>query len=473
VYEEPDETFAVSVTRTRSRKFLIIESSTTLANEYRFVPAAHPERPFRLFAKRARGHEHFIDHAGGHFYIRTNLGASNFQLMRTPVDRTAQKHWERVVGPREDVFLEGFDLFRDHLVLTERRNGQLHLRIRPWSGKPEHDVRFEEEAYAALPGQNREFDTRVFRFDYESLTTPLSVFDYDMSTRKRTLIKREEILGSYDPARYRTERRLVQARDGRHVPVSLVYRKDLRAADTPGPLLLYGYGAYGLSTDPWFSSDRLSLLDRGFTFAIAHVRGGQELGRAWYEEGRMQHKLNSFHDFIDVGQDLIARGYTAPDMLYAEGGSAGGLLVGGAITLRPDLFHGAVADVPFVDVVTTMLDSSVPLTTFEYDEWGDPGKPADYRYMLSYSPYDNVAPGPHPHLLVTSGLHDSQVQYWEPAKWVAKIRAAHPTDTRRLLLRTNMEAGHGGAAGRYQHWREIAYEYAFLLDLAGLAGGQM
>ncbi len=471
VYEEPDETFTTSVFKTRSRSYLVIGSHSTLSNEYRFAPADRADEPFRLFIPRARGHEHSIDHFGDHFYIRTNTGAKNFRLMRTRVDRTAPEHWEQVVGHREDVLLEGFELFRDHLVLSERQNGLTQLRIRPWSGKPEHYVRFEEEAYAALPGKNREFDTRALRFDYESLTTPLSVFDYDMDTRERTMIKREEVLGGYDPTDYKAERRLVKARDGKLVPVSLVYRKSLRR-DAPQPLVLYGYGAYGLSTDPWFSATRLSLLDRGFIFAIAHVRGGQELGRAWYEQGRMQHKKNTFLDFIDVGQDLVARGYTAPDRMYAEGGSAGGLLVGAVVTLRPDLFHGAIADVPFVDVVTTMLDDSVPLTTAEYDEWGDPRNPAHYEYMLSYSPYDNVSPRPCPNLLVISGLHDSQVQFWEPTKWVAKLRANQPGAKRRLLLRTNMDAGHGGAAGRYQQLREIAYQYAFLLDLAGLAAAE-
>lgn len=467
VYEEPDETFFVSVSKTRSRAYIVIGSHNTLSNEYRFAPAARADQPFRLFSPRARGHEHAIDHAGDHFYIRTNDGAKNFKLMRTRVDRTARPHWEQVVGHRDDVYLEGFELFRDHLVLSERRGGLTQIRIRPWSGKPEHDVRFEEQAYVAWPGKNREFDTRVLRFNYESLTTPHSAFDYDMRTRKRRLIKREAVLGGYDPANYTAERRLVKARDGKVVPVSLVYRKNLRTT-APQPLVLYGYGAYGASSDPWFSSLRLSLLDRGFIYAIAHVRGGQELGRDWYEQGRMLHKKNTFHDFIDVGEHLVATGYTAADRMYAEGGSAGGLLVAAVVTMRPDLFHGAIAEVPFVDVVTTMLDDTVPLTTFEYDEWGNPADRTHYEYMLSYSPYDNVAAGAYPHLLVTSGLHDSQVQYWEPAKWVAKIRAAKAGDDRRILLRTNMDAGHGGAAGRYQRWREIAFQYAFLLDLAGL-----
>ncbi|MBM3268895.1 MAG: S9 family peptidase [Candidatus Sericytochromatia bacterium] len=469
VYEERDDTFYVSVDKTKSRKYLVIGAHATLSNEYRVAPANRPTAPFRRFAARKRGHEHTIDHLHDHFYIRSNDGAKNFKLLKARENATARKHWQEVVGHRADVFLEAFELFRDHLVLSERQAGLTQLRIRPWSGKPEHRIKFDEAAFVALPGKNRESDTRILRFDYESLTTPLSVYDYDMATRKRTLVKRQEVLGGYDPAAYQAERRLVRARDGTRVPVSLVYRRDLRGAE-PRPLLLYGYGAYGVSSDPRFEIDRLSLVDRGFIYAIAHVRGGQELGRAWYEQGRLAHKRNSFHDFVDVAQDLVARRLTAPDRLFAEGGSAGGLLVGAVVTMRPELFHGAIADVPFVDVVTTMLDDSMPLTTFEYDEWGDPRRPADYRTMLAYSPYDNVAARRYPHLLVTAGLHDSQVQYWEPAKWVARLRAKQAPGSGRLLLKTNMEAGHGGAAGRYQRWREIAFQYAFLLDLAGLAG---
>jgi oligopeptidase B len=467
VYEETDETFWTYVFRTRSRDYLVIGSSHTLADEYRVVRADRPDGEFRVVLPRERGHEHSIDHLGGHFYIRTNDGAKNFRLMRAPVDATGREHWEEVIPHRDDVFLAGFDVFRDHLVLAERRDGMTQLRVRDWDGQDDHYVRFDEAAYTVRATANPEVDTYVLRLAYESLATPSSVYDYDMATRELTLLKREEVLGGYDPADYRTERFMATARDGTRVPVSLVYRRDLRR-DGPQPLLLAGYGSYGASRDPTFSSIRLSLLDRGFAYAIAHIRGGQEMGRDWYDQGKLLHKRNTFYDFIDVAEHLVARGFTAPDRLFAQGGSAGGLLMGAVVNLRPDLFHGAIAAVPFVDVVTTMLDESIPLTTFEWDEWGDPREAGYYEYMLGYSPYDNVTAQAYPHLLVTAGLHDSQVQYWEAAKWVARLRRHHTGDEH-ILLRTNMDAGHGGAAGRYQRWREIAFEYAFLLDLAGLA----
>jgi oligopeptidase B len=467
VYEETDETFSTSVDKSRSRDHIIIGSRQTLANEFRYTSAHRPTEPFRVFLPRERGHEHSVDEIGGYFYIRTNDGATNFRLMRTPVDRTGREHWEEVVPHRDDVYLQGFTLFRDHLVLSERRDGLMQLRVRAWAGDDEHYLAFDEQAYVVFAVQNPEADTRTLRFMYQSMTTPSSIYDYDMETRDRTLLKRTEVLGGYDPADYRTERRFATVRDGTRVPVTLVYRDDLRS-DGPQPLLLYGYGSYGSSTDPTFSSLRLSLLDRGFIYAIAHIRGGQEFGRAWYEAGKLLEKKNTFFDFIDVAEHLVENGYTEPAQLYAEGGSAGGLLMGAVINYRPDLFHGIVAAVPFVDVVTTMLDETIPLTTFEWDEWGDPRQPAYYEYMLSYSPYDNVAAVAYPNLLVTSGLHDSQVQYFEPTKWVARLRATATGDNR-ILLRTNMEAGHGGAAGRYQRWREIAFNYAFLLDLAGRA----
>jgi oligopeptidase B len=447
----------------------VIGSSQTLSNEYRYLRASQPAGDFELFMPRQRGHEYSIDHFGGHFYIRTNDGAENFRLMRAPVGRTAREHWEEVLPHRDDVLLQNFEIFRDHLVVSERRNGLPRLRIRPWTGSGEHYIEFEEPSYLAYISTNREFDTRLLRFGYTSLTTPTSIYDYDMQSRERELLKRDEVLGGYDPADYRTERLEATARDGTRVPVSLVYRREQRR-DGPQPLLLYGYGAYGASTEPTFSSIRLSLLDRGFIYAIAHVRGGQELGRRWYDDGKLLKKQNTFTDFIDVAEHLVARHYTSPGHLYAQGGSAGGLLMGAVINIRPDLFHGVIAAVPFVDVVTTMLDASIPLTTGEYDEWGNPNDPTYYKYMLSYSPYDNVTAQQYPHLLVTSGLHDSQVQFWEPTKWVARLRARREGDSR-LLLRTNMEAGHGGASGRYRRWREIAFEYAFLLDLAGGASG--
>jgi oligopeptidase B len=467
VFEETDETFSTGVFKTRDRRYIGIGSFQTVSSEYRFLPADRPAEEPRLFLARQRGHEHSVDAFNGYFYIRTNDGAKNFRLMRAPVQQTGRAHWEEVIPGRDDVFLQGYTLFRDHLVVSERKDGLMQLRVRPWTGAGEHYLSFEEDAYIAFPSANPEPHTTTLRFAYQSMTTPSSIYDYDMASRERTLRKRTEVLGGYDPAEYRTERLVATARDGTRVPVTMVYRRDLRRAG-PQPLLLYGYGSYGSSTDPTFSSLRLSLLDRGFIYAIAHIRGGQEFGRGWYEGGKLLNKRNTFHDFIDAAEHLVAQGYTAPDRLYAEGGSAGGLLVGAVLNERPDLFHGAVAAVPFVDVVTTMLDESIPLTTFEYDEWGNPADPVYYEYMLSYSPYDNVRPVAYPNLLVTSGLHDSQVQYFEPTKWVARLRATATGDNR-ILLRTNMEAGHGGAAGRYQRWREIAFNYAFLLDLAGLA----
>ncbi len=467
VFNEADETFSAFVFKTKSRRYVMIGSSQTLADEYRYIDARQPAGQFRVFLPRRRGHEYRVDHFGDAFYIRTNDGARNFRLMRTPVARTDRASWQEVIPHREDVFLQGFEIFKDYLVMSERKDGLVQLRVRPWSGAAEHYLDFGEPAYFAGIGTNPEFDTRILRYGYSSLTTPSSTYDYDMETRRKTLLKREEVLGGFDPANYVTERLYATARDGIRVPVSLVYRKGVERR-FPAPTLLYGYGSYGSSSEATFSSLRLSLLDRGFVYAIAHIRGGQELGRQWYEDGKLLKKKNTFTDFIDVGEHLVAKRYTTPDRLFAQGGSAGGLLIGAVLNLRPDLFKGAIAGVPFVDVITTMADASIPLTTGEYDEWGNPNDSTYYRYMLSYSPYDNVERKAYPNLLVTAGLHDSQVQYFEPAKWVARLRAMK-TDTNRLLLKTNMEAGHGGASGRYQRWREIAFQYAFLLDLAGLA----
>lgn len=467
VYEERDEEFSVFVTRTRSRRFLLIASSQTLSTEYRYLDADRPDGEWRVFLPRRRDHEYRIEHHGDHFYVRTNSGgAKNFRLMRTPVANTAESAWTEVIAHRDDVLLQGFELFRDHLVVSERQNGLVHLRIRRLSDDAEHYIAFDEPAYLAYTTGNVVFDTELLRYAYTSMTTPTSTYEYDMGTRERTLLKREEVLGGFDPAHYRTERLHAPARDGKRIPVSLVYRVGT-PVDGRAPLVVHGYGSYGASRDPTFSVPRLSLLDRGFVYAIAHIRGGQELGREWYEDGKLRRKMNTFTDFIDATEFLIREGYGDPERVFAEGRSAGGLLMGAVINLRPDLYRGVIAGVPFVDVVTTMLDPNIPLTTFEYDEWGNPNDSTYYRYMLSYSPYDNVERKAYPHLLVTTGLHDSQVQYWEPAKWVAKLRALK-TDDHRLLLKTNMEAGHGGASGRYRRFREIALDYAFLLDLAGL-----
>ena len=454
--------------RTRSKRYLLIASAQTVSTEYQgYLDASRPDGAFEVFWPRARDHEYDVDHYRDRFYVRTNHAARNFRLMETTAGGTAPEQWVEVAPHRDDVFLESFALFRDHLVLQERSGGLARLRVRPWSGDGAHDIAFDEPVYDVHVSVNREPDTRVLRFGYESLTTPLSIYDYDMEARSRSLLKREEVLGGFDRAHYTAERVMATAPDGRQVPISLVARAGA-ARDGTSPLLLYGYGAYGISMDPAFNSARLSLLDRGFRFAIAHVRGGQELGRQWYDDGRLGRKRNTFTDFIACAEHLVRERFTSPDRLYAMGGSAGGLLMGAVLNMRPDLFAGAVAHVPFVDVVTTMLDDTIPLTTGEYDEWGNPHERAAFDDILGYSPYDNVAPRAYPALLVLAGLHDSQVQYWEPAKWVAKLRALK-TDARPLLLKTNMDAGHGGVSGRYRRYRETALQYAFLLRQAGLA----
>ncbi len=464
VYEDRDEQYYVGVSKTKSRGYIMIQSSQTMATEYSYIRADQPDAPFKVLFPRERGHEYSASHFGDYFYVLTNDHAKNFRLMRTPVARPSRANWEEVIPHRADVLLEDFEFFKDFLVLSERKDGLVQLRVRPWTGKGEYYLDFGEPAYLAFVSTNREFDTPLLRYVYTSLTTPSSSYDYDMRTRQRTLLKRDQILGGFDPSNYVTERFYTTARDGARVPVSIVYRKGMMR---PAPLLLTGYGSYGSSSDPTFSSDRLSLLDRGFAFAIAHIRGGSEMGRAWYENGRQLQKKNTFNDFVDVADDLIKRGYTSSDRLFAVGRSAGGLLMGAVVNMRPELFRGVIAGVPYVDVITTMSDSTIPLTTGEYDEWGNPNDSTFYRYMLSYSPYDNVERKAYPNMLITAGLYDTQVLYVEPAKWTAKLRAMK-TDTNRLILRTNMEAGHAGASGRYKRWRDVAFEYAFLLDLAGL-----
>jgi oligopeptidase B len=467
VYEEKDDTFSSFVFRTKSKRYILIGSQQTLSSEYRYLDANDPSGTFQIIQPREENHEYNVDHYGDHFFIRTNDGAQNFRLVKTPVTATEKANWEEVIPHRADVLLENFEMFKDYLVLSERKDGLIRLRVRPWDGSGEHYIAFGEPAYLAYVETNPEFDTPVLRYGYTSMTTPNSVYDYHMATQDKTLMKQDEVLGDFDSARYTTERLYATARDGVQVPISLVYRTDLFEQNGTAPLLLYGYGSYGFSMDATFSSARLSLLDRGFVYAIAHIRGGQEMGRQWYEDGKLLKKKNTFTDFIDSGEYLVTEKYADPERLFAMGGSAGGLLVGAVINMRPDLFTGVVAAVPFVDVVTTMLDDAIPLTTSEYDEWGNPNDSTYYDYMLSYSPYDNVAAKDYPNLLVTTGLHDSQVQYWEPAKWVARLRAMK-TDQNRLLLKTNMDAGHGGASGRYKRYRETAFQYAFLLDLAGI-----
>ncbi len=466
VFIETDETFNAHVYKSKSKKFLIIACDSTLSTEYRFLDADNPDGEFRLIQPRERDLEYSVEHFQDKFYIRTNYQAKNFRLMAAPVDKTTKENWEEIIPHRSDVFLENFELFDNFLVLEERSSGLTKLRLIRWQDKSEHYLDFGEETYTASIGQNPEFETDWLRFDYSSLTTPSSVFDYNMTTKEKKLMKQQEVVGGFNPADYHAERLQATASDGVKVPISLVYKKGLQK-NGDNPLLLYGYGSYGASTDPGFSSVRLSLLDRGFIYAIAHIRGGQEMGRAWYEDGKLLKKKNTFTDFIACAEQLIAERYTRPDKLFAMGGSAGGLLMGAVVNMRPDLFRGVVAAVPWVDVITTMLDPSIPLTTAEYDEWGNPNNKEYYDYMLSYSPYDNVEAKDYPALLVTTGLHDSQVQYWEPAKWVAKLRTMK-TDRHPLLLYTNMEAGHSGASGRFRRYRETALEYAFFLNLVGI-----
>jgi oligopeptidase B len=466
VFEETDETFAAYVFKTKSKKYLMIVSSHTLSQEYRYLETDNPTGTFSVFLPRERDHEYHLDHYQDRFLIRTNDHAKNFRLMATAVDKPSREHWHEIIPHRQDVFLGDFEIFKDYLVLEERKRGLNHLRVVPWSGSGEHYLEFDEPAYRVNLGTNLEFDTTLLRFEYTSMKTPLSVYDYNMVTRAKTLLKRDEVLGGFDADHYVTERLYARAPDGTEIPLSIVYRKGSQR-NGQNPLLLYGYGAYGLSIDPAFASPRLSLIDRGFVYAIAHIRGGQELGRQWYEDGKLLKKKNTFTDFIACAEYLIRERFTNPSKLFAMGRSAGGLLMGAITNMRPELFKGVVAEVPFVDVITTMLDPSIPLTTGEYDEWGDPNQQEYYDYMLSYSPYDNVEAKEYPNLLITGGLHDSQVQYWEPAKWAAKLRALK-TDKNRCLLKTNMDAGHGGASGRFKRHHETAFSYAFLLDLAGI-----
>ena len=466
VYEEKDPSNYIGVYKTKSRDYIVIYSSATLSSEYRIVKASEPDASFSLFQPRIKDVLYGIDHWGDKFLIRTNLDAKNFRLMETPVDKTTRENWKEVIAHRTDVLLEDIDVFKGHWVITERKEGLLQMRIREIASGKEHYLDFGEPAYAAYVGANPEFNTTNLRYNYTSLTTPNSVFDYDMNAKNKRMMKEQEVLGGFNKADYVTERVYATAKDGAKVPVSIVYKKGTKK-DGSAPLLLYAYGSYGASMDASFSSNRLSLLNRGFVYAIAHIRGGQEMGRQWYEDGKLMKKKNTFTDFIDCGEFLIKEKYTSKGHLYAMGGSAGGLLMGAVVNMAPDLWNGVVAQVPFVDVITTMSDPTIPLTTNEYDEWGNPADKDAYFYMKSYSPYDNLEKKNYPNMLVTTGLHDSQVQYFEPAKWVARLRVLK-TDKNLLLLKTNMEAGHGGASGRFDYLKEIAMEYAFLMALEGI-----
>jgi oligopeptidase B len=467
VFEEKDEEFSCYISKSRSRKFLLIYSEQTLSSETRYLDANNPDATPIVFQAREADHEYSVDHLNDQFYVRTNWDAANFRLMQCGEQTTGKSHWKVVEPHHDDVFLNDFDLFDNYLALEQRHHGLIRIRLRDWSTGAEHDLDFGEACYQAGTEATPVHATDWLRYSFSSMITPNSTFEYNMRTKEKKLLKQTEVLGGYDSSDYKTERLWVEARDGAKVPVSIVYRQDT-PLDGTAPCLQYAYGSYGNSMEASFRSSRLNLLDRGFVYAIAHIRGGQEMGRHWYEEGKLLKKKNTFTDFIDVGRALIAKKYADPKRLYGRGGSAGGLLMGAVANMAPELYHGLIADVPFVDVVTTMLDDTIPLTTSEYDEWGNPNDPEYYAYMLSYSPYDNVREMDYPNLLVTSGLHDSQVQYWEPTKWVARLRAKK-TDDNLLLLKTNMSAGHGGASGRYEQYKEIALRDAFLLFLAGIS----
>jgi len=461
VYEEKDDTFYVGLDKTTSEKYILIHLDSTTTSEILLLDADDPQAKPQVFLSRRKDHEYALDHYLGHFYIRSNKDGKNFGLYKS--EDGVEANWQTLIAPRIEVMLEGFSLFRDWLVVEERHQGLTQLRQIHWKTGEEKSLAFDDPTYTTWLAYNPEPDTSLLRYGYSSMTMPSSLFELDLDTHDRTLLKQQEVK-DFDAANYRSERVWVTARDGVKVPVSLVYRRELFKPNE-NPLLVYGYGSYGSSMDPAFSGSRLSLLDRGFVFVLAHIRGGAELGQQWYDDGKLFNKLNTFHDFIDVTKELVAEGYGDAGQVYAMGGSAGGLLMGAIINQAPELYRGIVAQVPFVDVVTTMLDESIPLTTGEYDEWGNPNDKAYYDYMLQYSPYDQVRAQAYPHMLVTTGLHDSQVQYWEPAKWVAKLRELK-TDDNQLLMHTDMDSGHGGKSGRFKAYEDIALEYAFVLALA-------
>ncbi|OSY89099.1 protease 2 [Tenacibaculum holothuriorum] len=465
VYEEKDDTFGTFVTKTKSKKYLVIGSYNTVSTEYQVLEADNPNGKFRVIQPRERDLEYDIAHYGDHFYIKTNKDdATNFKLMKTPEDKTTKENWVDVIPHREDTLFEDFSIFKDYLVLEERNDGLSKIRIKRWDGKEDYYLPFDEETYSAGVYSNPEFETDVIRYSYNSMTTPSSVIDFNMKDKSKEIKKEQKVLGGkFNKENYISKRIWVPARDGKKIALSIVYHKGTKI-DKNTPILQYAYGSYGYTVNDGFSTTRLSLLDRGFVFALAHIRGSQYLGRDWYEDGKMLNKKNTFTDFIDCSKYLIDNNYTSPEHLYAMGGSAGGLLMGAIINMNPELYNGIIAAVPFVDVISTMLDDSIPLTTGEYDEWGNPNDKEYYDYIKSYSPYDQVKAKKYPNMLVTTGLHDSQVQYWEPAKWVAKLRELK-TDDNLLFLHTNMDAGHGGASGRFDALKETAEEYSFLLML--------
>nr|WP_091466865.1 S9 family peptidase [Flavobacterium urocaniciphilum] len=468
IFHEKDDTFYTFIYKEKSKKYLIIGSTSTLTSEYQILEANNPDGNFRIFQPRVRELEYSISYYEGNFYIVTNADkATNFKLMKTAENATSKENWNDLIPHRKDVLIEGIEIFKDYLVIEERSNGLNKIQIKPWNGSGDYYLPFNSETYTCYTTSNVDFNTEILRYGYQSMATPSSVIDFNMKTKEKTILKEQEVLGgNFNKNNYTEERIWATAHDGTKIPMSIVYRNGMKK-DGKNPLLLYAYGSYGSSMDPYFSSTRLSLLDRGFIYAIAHIRGGEDLGRDWYENGKLLKKKNTFTDFIDCSKYLIAEKYTSNKHLYAEGGSAGGLLMGAIVNMAPELYNGVIAQVPFVDVVTTMLDDSIPLTTGEYDEWGNPNEKKYYDYMLSYSPYDQVKEQDYPNMYVSTGLHDSQVQYWEPAKWVAKLRVMK-TNNKQLFLDTNMDAGHGGASGRFEALKELAKEFAFLFDLENI-----
>ena len=466
IFFEKDETFDVSLSKSKTDQYIFLHTAATLSTEYRFLETNNPEGEFKLFYARRPKLEYDVDDGGDIFYITHNDKAKNFKVSICPKDKTDKSNWTDIIDHRDDTLVEYIDVFKKHLIVKEMKKGLGNLRIINRKTEKEHNIEFNDPAYMTEVGTNFIYDSEVLRFTYESLTTPDSVYDYNMSTRKKELKKQQEVLGDFKPENYISKRLWLEARDGVNVPLSIVYKKGMKK-NGKNPLHIYSYGSYGLSSDPYFSSVRLTLLNRGFVCVIAHIRGGSEMGRHWYDDGKLLKKKNTFYDFIDATKFLISEGYSSPEHIYGEGGSAGGLLMGAISNMAPQLYNGILAEVPFVDVVTTMLDTDIPLTTSEYDEWGNPAKKRYYDYMLSYSPYDNVKAQKYPNMLITAGLHDSQVQYWEPAKWAAKLRAMK-TDNNILILKTDMEVGHGGKTGRFEGLKLVAFEYAFMLDLEGI-----
>ncbi|WP_241788459.1 S9 family peptidase [Sphingobacterium rhinopitheci] len=466
VYDEKDNTNYIGVGKSKNNKYIFIESQGTLSSETLYLDANDPNGTFKVFQPRLKDVLYSVVPLEDRFLVVTNDNAQNFKVVETPLNKTTKENWKEFIPHRKDVLVQGIDEFKDFVVISERKNGLTNLSILNLKDKSTHDLDFGEAAFTVYPSVNEEYDTDVVRYGYTSMVTPSSTFDYNMNSKEKTLLKQQEVLGGYNQEEYITERTFATATDGTKVPISLVYKKGTNK-DGSAPLFLYAYGSYGASMDPTFSTARLALLDRGFVYAIAHIRGGEEMGRQWYEDGKMMKKINTFTDFIDCGKYLIENKYTSQGHLYANGGSAGGLLMGAVINMAPELWNGVISAVPFVDVVNTMLDETIPLTTNEYDEWGNPNNKEAYEYMKSYSPYENIEAKEYPNLLVTTGLHDSQVQYFEPAKWVAKLRATKKGDNV-ILLKTDMDFGHGGASGRFDYLKDKALEYAFILKLEGI-----